>query len=403
MLAAALLASTAAVAATGDLPQPTRHAHSYTHAEGEIDEVQGPILLETTYTGEVIGVAAGGVRRGTRYLDNLDIVLEADLVAVAGWRGAMLHVYGLYNNGTSVSDLAGDAQAASNIETGDRALRLYEAWIDQKLGSHASVKVGRYDLNSEFDALETSGLFLGSAHGIGTDISQTGLSGPSIFPKTSLAARLEVRPADGWAVRAAILDGVANRIDFPPSALRKDGALLIGEAELPVLGGRMLIGHWHYTARFDAHDGRRERGNGGVYLRGEAPIASGPAGTLAGFFRLGTANGRLNMFDRFASAGMKLTGWLDGRDEDELGLAVATAFTARDYRLAQGSGKAETAIELTYRAPIAPWLSVQPNVQYVRNPSADPTIADALVLGLRFETSFRLIGSTGETAGQSLL
>ncbi|MES2496494.1 MAG: carbohydrate porin [Pseudomonadota bacterium] len=391
MLTATLMAATAAVAATGDLPG-ARHAHSHIHAEAEIDEVQGPILLETTYTGEVMAAAAGGVRRGTRYLDNLDIVLEADLDAVAGWRGAMLHVYGLYNNGTSLSDLVGDAQAASNIETGDRAFRLYEAWIDQKLGSRASIKVGRYDLNSEFDALEASGLFIGSAHGIGTDISQTGLSGPSIFPKTSLAARLEVRPAEGWAVRAAILDGVANRIEFPPSALRKDGALLIGEAELPLLGGRMLIGHWRYTARFDAHDGRRERGNGGVYLRGEAPIASGPRGTLAGFFRLGTANGRLNMFDRFASAGMKLTGWLDGRDEDELGLAIATAFASRDYRLVEGGGKAETAVELTYRAPIAPWLSIQPNIQYVRNPSADPTIADAPVVGLRFETSFRLIG-----------
>lgn len=390
MLTAALLAA-AAVAPTGDLP-PARHAHSHTHAEGEIDEVQGPILLETTYTGEVMAAASGGVRRGTRYLDNLDLVLEADLDAVAGWRGAMLHVYGLYNNGTSLSDLIGDAQAASNIETGTRKLRLYEAWVDQKLGSHASIRVGRYDLNSEFDSLETSGLFLGSAHGIGTDISQTGLNGPSIFPMTSLAARLEIRPAEGWAVRAAILDGVANRIDFPPSALRKDGALLIGEAELPLLGGRMLIGHWRYTAHFDAHDGGRSRDNGGVYLRGEAPIVSGPAGTLAGFFRLGTANGELNMFDRFASAGMKLTGWLPGRDEDELGLAFATAFASRDYRLAQGGGKSETAVELTYRAPIASWLSVQPNVQYVRNPSADPTIDDALVLGLRFETTFRLVG-----------
>ncbi|KKC27455.1 hypothetical protein WP12_03175 [Sphingomonas sp. SRS2] len=347
-----------------------------------MDEMQGPILLEATYTGEVMSVLDGGLRRGERYLDNLDIVLEADLEAVAGWRGAELHVYGLYNNGKSISDLIGDAQGASNIETGKRKLRLYEAWIDQKIGKHVSIRAGRYDLNSEFDSLDASGLFVGSAHGIGTDISQTGLNGPSIFPATSLAARLEIRPAKGWALRSAVLDGA-------PGIGGDHGALLIGEAEAPLFGGRILLGHWRYTARFDDHGGGRRRGNGGVYLRGEAPIASGSIGDLAGFFRIGTASGRINMFDRFASAGLKLTGgWAE---EDELGIAFASAFTAEDYRTAFGGGKAETAIELSYRTPIAGWLNLQPNIQYVRNPGADPTIGDALVLGMRFEASFRLV------------
>lgn len=231
-----LLAATAIAAAA-----PGPHAHAHTHAGHEINEMQGPVLLETTYTGEVMSVADGGLRRGTRYLDNLDIVLEADLEALTGWRGAELHVYGLYNNGKSISDLAGDAQAVSNIETGKRKLRLYEAWIDQTFGEHVSLKAGRYDLNSEFDSLETAALFVGSAHGIGTDIAQTGLNGPSIFPETSLAARLEVKSAKGWALRTAILDGA-------PGIGGDQGALLIGEAEAPVLGGRLLLGHWRYGA-----------------------------------------------------------------------------------------------------------------------------------------------------------
>lgn len=376
MLTQLLVATAISTASTGP------HAHAHTHAGHEINEMQGPVLLETTYTGEVMSNADGGLRRGTRYLDNLDIVLEADLEALTGWRGAELHVYGLYNNGKSISNLVGDAQAVSNIETGKRKLRLYEAWIDQKFGEHVSLKAGRYDLNSEFDSLETAGLFVGSAHGIGTDIAQTGLNGPSIFPETSLAARLEVKPADGWVLRSAILDGA-------PGIGGDHGALLIGEAEAPVLGGRLLLGHWRYTARFDDHLGGRRRGNAGVYLRGEAPVASGPIGELAGFFRVGTANGKLNMFDRFASAGLKLTGpWAE---EDELGLAFATAFTARDYRTAFGGGKSETAVELTYRTPLADWFTVQPHVQYVRNPGADPTIGNAIVLGMRFEASFRLI------------
>lgn len=367
--------------------------HSHLHSPGEIDEAHKPIVLETTYTAEVMGNVAGGLDRGARYLDNLDIVLEADLDAVAGWQGAELHLYGLYNNGQSISDLAGDAQAVSNIETGTRALRLYEAWIDQKLGPALSLRAGLYDLNSEFDALDAAGLFVGSAHGIGTDISQTGLNGPSIFPSTSLAARIELKPAKDWVVRAAILDAVPGNPDHPQRTTIRlgngEGALLIGELEAPVAGGRLLLGHWRYTAAFDTHDGRRRHGNEGFYLRGEAPLFKRDEREVAGFFRLGTARDRFNMFDRFASAGVKLSGFVPGREEDEIGLAIAAAFTARGYRLANGAGASEIATELSYRAPVTSWFALQPNIQYIRSPSADPAIADALVLGLRGEVSFR--------------
>lgn len=382
-------------AAMADQPPVATHAHSHTHAGPEIDETQGPVMLEATYTGEVIANAAGGLRRGTRYLDNFDLVLEADLGRVIGWRGAELHVYGLYNNGTAFSELVDDAQAPSNIETGTRAVRLYEAWINQQITPAISLKAGLYDLNSEFDALEASGLFTASAYGIGTDISQTGLAGPSIFPSTSLAARLQVRPAEGWAIRAAVLDGVPGDPNRPGrttiSLGGDDGALLIGELEAPVAGGRVLLGHWRYTEAFDTHDGNREHGNAGVYLRGDAPLLNRDGKRIDGFFRLGTASGRFNTFDRFASAGAKFTGWIPGREDDEFGLAVAGAFTSPGYRLLSGAGNSEIAVEATWRAPVARWLSLQPSMQYVRNPSADPTIPDALILGLRAEITFRLI------------
>lgn len=396
MAAAALpLAAQANAAAGGDPGSAGGLSHSHTHAAGEIDETQGPVLIEITYTGEVMGNASGGRRKAARYLDNLDVVLEADLDAVTGWRGAELHLYGLYNNGTSISQLVGDAQAASNIETGTRALRLYEAWIDSQVFPWLSLRGGLYDLNSEFDALDAAGLFVGSAHGIGTDISQTGANGPSIFPSTSLALRAEVRPAGGWAIRAAALDGVPGDPDHPGRTVvrlgKGEGALLIGEVEAPLPGGgRLLLGHWRYTASFERLGGGSSRTNAGTYLRGELPVWERGSRRVDAFARLGTANGSINMFGRFASAGLKFTGWLPGRAEDEFGLAFASAFTSSDYRRAESAGRAETAVELTYRAPVTPWLSLQPNAQYVRRPNADPATADALVIGLRMAVGFRL-------------
>lgn len=370
--------------------------HSHTHAPAEIEETHGPILVQLTYTSELIGNVAGGVERGARYLDNLDIVFEADLEKLTGWNGAQLHLYGLYNNGASIGELVGDAQAVSNIETGTRAIRLYEAWIDQKIGEHVSFRAGLYDLNSEFDALDASGLFVSSAHGIGTDFSQSGQNGPSIFPSTSLAARLEVKPAEGWVIRTAILDGVPGDPARPArTAIRLgngDGALLVGEVEAPVAGARVLVGHWRYTAPFDMIDGGRDTGNSGTYIRAEAPLMRQPDRMIDGFARFGVASGRFNMFDSFASAGFKFTGWVPGRGEDEFGVAIASAFTSDAYRTLTGALPAEVSLEATYRTQLAPWLAVQPNVHYIRRPSADPLIDDAVVLGIRTEISFGLLG-----------
>jgi porin len=47
--------------------------------------------------------------------------------------------------------------------------------------------------------------------------------------------------------------------------------------------------------------------------------------------------------------------------------------------------RAETALELTYLVAPAPWLSVQPDLQYVIDPGTDGALDDALVLGLRVQ------------------
>ncbi|PKP91950.1 MAG: carbohydrate porin [Alphaproteobacteria bacterium HGW-Alphaproteobacteria-16] len=393
--ALALTLAPAPVVEGGPSPVEQGKPHSHTHAGDETDEDTEPLLFEVTYTSELIGNAAGGIKRGARYLDNLDIVFEADMEAVAGWTGATVNIYGLYNNGNSIGDLVGDAQAVSNIETGVRAFRLYEAWIDQKFGENVSLRAGLYDLNSEFDALDASGLFVSSPHGIGTDFAQSGENGPSIFPVTSLAARLQVTPAEGWAVRVAVLDAVPGDPNRPARTVVRlgngEGALLVGEVEAPLGEGRLIAGHWRYTAAFDRTDGMgAETGNAGSYVRAEVPLTHRADGKIDGFMRLGTASGRFNMFDFFASTGLKFTGWIPGRGEDEFGVALAAAFTAEPYRAATGASPAEIAVEATYRTQLTPWLAVQPNIHYIRRPSADPTIADALVLGIRTEISFDL-------------
>jgi porin len=52
---------------------------------------------------------------------------------------------------------------------------------------------------------------------------------------------------------------------------------------------------------------------------------------------------------------------------------------------------AETVIELTYQLALAPWWSVQPDVQYILGPTPQASrrpIQDAVVLGMRTSVRF---------------
>ncbi len=319
---------------------------SVTEADGEdaADARQGPIALDVVYTFDGWVNANGGADTGSRYLDNLDVTLEADLQRLVGWNGATFFAYGLYNNGNSISELLGDGQVVSSIETGFRAARLYELWLDQRLGEITSIRIGLYDLNSEFDALEASALFVGSPHGIGTDIAQSGDAGPSIFPVTSLAIRFDVAPSENLTFRGALLDGVPGNPDRPQqTAVRlraEDGVLFIGEADARISVARLLFGHWRYTSDFETWSGGTERGNSGWYLRGEGRVfseSSDQSQGLDAFFRLGTASGKFNQFDTFLSSGVTYAGPISGRDSDQFGIAFATAFTSDDLARARPS------------------------------------------------------------------
>ncbi len=360
------------------------------------------ITFDAVYTGEPIRNLDGGRRTGGTYLDNLDLQIVADRGSIFGVPGLSGLLYVLNNNSSEFSaEYVGDSHIVSNIDA-PRGLRLYEAWLDWAPASGtASTRVGLYDLNSEFDSIETGGLFLNSAHGIGSDFSQSGLNGPSIFPVTSLALRVRVDLESGGYGQFAVLDGVpgdpddieSNEIDLSGD----DGALLVAEFGWGSDDCRKLaIGVWHYTADFTplaSPDGPQDDGNSGWYAIADRTVWRGSSNTLAAYLRVGQAEDRFNPVDTYVGFGASLTRFSDSRPDDEVGLAVATNFTSDDYERARAledlrTDSYETSIELTYRAPVTDWLTIQPDIQYVINPGQEPTLDNALVISLRFELSY---------------
>jgi len=335
--AGALLATTLATAAT---------------AANEADSPAPGIALDIAYVGDVFSNTRGGLQRGTAYLDNLDVMLSADAAALGGPDGLTFYVHGLYNNASTFSErYVGDAFVASNIDTG-RAVRLYEAWADWAFGgggsSTSSLRVGLYDLNSEFDALDSRGLFINSTYGIGQDFAQTGENGPSIFPATALGARLAWTPVDRWLLEVAVVDGVPGDPDDPRRTsidLSSDDGALIATEVTTSLGAmtQLSLGYWRYTADFEelapAIDGAEPQlrdDNDGFYVTGEIALNS----RSTAFVRAGAANGDLNPFDRYYAAGIVFDSLLPGGRGDQLGIAAAAGRTSSRYRDLQSSAGA---------------------------------------------------------------
>jgi porin len=358
--------------------------------------------LRAVYKGEAWQNLKGGIETGSDYLDNLDLIADFDRNR---WPGLALRAHVMYNNGHEFgARYVGERQTLSNIE-GVPTWRLYEFWADYSFGKDRknSVRFGLYDFNTEFNALDASALFINSSHGIGPDVSQSGLNGPAIFPVPGLALRVKGSSAKFYWQFAA-LDGVPGEPDHPDrTGIHLDsteGALLAAEIGGTIAGfSKLALGGWRYSAEFDSIDevtanGNpvRADGNQGFYVLAERSFRSQGNASVSGFLRAGVAETRFNQFSGFVGTGVVMRGLSAARPDDAIGFAIAHANNSRRFRQIAARGgasveKSETVLELTWRAPFTEWLTVQPTLQYVVNPGTDPTLANAWTLGLRVELS----------------
>jgi len=360
-------------------------------AVSEEYDSQYPITFGVNNIFDIASNVSGGNQRDTVVLYNMDITAKFD-AEYFGLQDGTFYIYGLINNAKELNPIVGDLQVTSNIDNGE-VFRIYEFWYEQLFSEgNASLKFGLYDLNSEFDAIETSGLFLNSSHGIGPDFSQSGENGPSIFPSTSLALRLQYQISDGLTVRAAILDAVPNDPNNPKKQKISlhEGALLVGETEVSFADGwRLVVGLWHYTKKFSPLDETSPQpigGNTGYYSFVEGPLSE----KISTWFRIGKANQEINQISYYIGSGVVLRGILSSRPDDELGFAFAMANNGSVYKNLRMKALTpvddyEISYEVTYRFQVAPWLVLQPDVQYIKNPGTNKALKDALVVGLRIE------------------
>lgn len=98
--------------------------------------------------------------------------------------------------------------------------------------------------------------------------------------------------------------------------------------------------------------------------------------------------GDRNPLEYEVTFGGRYTGPFDCRPDDKVGFGViyssnGSAFSTAYFNTNQRTLSGETTLELDYQYNPAPWLSIQPDAQYIIDPGGDSQRQDILVLGLR--------------------
>lgn len=362
---------------------------------------QGPVKLSLTYVGEVTGVASGGLRQRSRYLDDLRLAADIDLARTVGWQGARLHLVGLNNSGGQPTGDVGALQSIDNLELSRPRARLYEAWIEQAIGhGRGSAKVGLYDVSSEFYVSPAANLLTTPAFGVGRELAASGVNGPAIFPSTAPAARIRWAVSDGGYVQAAVVNARAGVLGEPGGVdLRfADGVMLISEAGRATEGGaKLAVGGWRYThhrddlRRTDAAGRPVQQAQQGAYLLAEQPLGGQPGSTRRpiGFVRVGVSDGKTTPYRGGWQVGVRLNHALDSRPASVFSVGASQVLLSRGARAGAGAArKSEMILEAAYADTLAGRLTLEPIVKVVVHPAGDKAASNATIAALRFKLAY---------------
>ena len=403
--------------------------HGITLDIQEVDELWG----NTSGGSASGNDGASGSGTGPAYDGMTMPTLTVDLEKLIGLKGGLFNISALQLRGRSISqDHLGVFNPASGFEA-DRSTRLFELWYQQSfLGGKLDVKIGQQDLDTEFLISDYGSLYLNSNFGWPMAPSVNLYAGGPSWPLASPAVRIRYRPTDQFTVMFAAADdnppgntsdsfGIQNGGQGNPADPTNQnangnasgtkfnmgtGALLMTELQYainpqpddmskvtkdPGLPGIYKLGGFYDTGRFPDYryntagqslganggEPRMDRGNWMVYgivdqMLWRPSLQS--ARSVGVFARATGNNGDRNMISFAVDAGVNLKAPFKGRDNDTVGVGWGlgrATYGLRNYDRTGGSHPqgTENHLEVTYQAQVMPWWVMQPDFQYIWNPS----------------------------------
>jgi porin len=406
------------------------------------------IEVGLNYIGETLSILRGGLRRGTAYEGRLDGTVETDLEKLMGWTGGKTHMraFQIHKGRYNAFDNVGSIADPSNIDAVPTT-RLFTAWFQQEFGKTTSIRVGQLAADDEFFISTTAGGLINGTFGWATVKAAILPSGGPAYPLATPGARLQFNLSDSFSILAAVFSGdpAGKHCDQPdshPQICNKygttfslsGGAFWIGEAQYRVnqdkdatgLAAAYKVGAWYHTGNkfADQHFGidasgaivtlalmpdspLNHRGNWGVYGVIDQMLWRAKERSISVFVRGGVSPSDRNLVSRYIDGGIGFKGFVSGRADDTLTVAVAHSKISKDaaaldrdtlalngppYPIRNG----ETAFELSYIAQLAPWWTLQPDIQYIVRPGGNVphpiessrTVGNAFLIGARSTITF---------------
>ncbi len=422
------LSAICTVSAAGAAPMPAMAQTADTDLLGDMGGIRTTlgnygITLNFTDSENLLGNLAGGVKQGATLQGVATGTMEIDTGKAFGLQGGTFRVTALQIHGRSLTPYYLDDLQAANGNEAEDTTRLWELWYDQAFDyGKFDVRLGQQSIDNEFIVSKYSGLFVDTMAGWPLIPSEDLYGGGPAYPLASLGARIQVKPADNTTILAGAFDDNPGGGVFSDDTQALDaagakfnlntGALFISELQYAVnepavgqmiqadqpppssLPGTYKIGFWYDTGAFPDQrfgtdglslaspnsNGNPEEHKDNYSLYGVADqtvwqSAADSWRTLNIFARVMGAPENQNLIDFSFNGGVTLTAPLPGRDNDQTGI---------DFGVGRVSGRAasldrdvgitprgtEELIELTYQTQITPWLTLQPDIQYVINPGA---------------------------------
>ena len=379
-------------------------------------EDQG-IKLTGDYTSETISNLQGGIKRGTRYAQQIRLGAQFDLSKLLDTPDAG-RVQVLLNDRrghSATEDLIGNRMSAQEVYGGEYT-RLTELSYQRTLFSpDLSTKLGYMVMGTDFGGMPILANFV-SAGFCAHPLTMSSGSGWGNYPTAHWGGELRYDVNPSLTLQTALFQvnpGYNARVSkaFAMPSNGTTGAILPLEAIInnrAFLNGQYKVG-WYYDTSDYAKIGSTGKSSSrtGAYLLVDQEIwrdEQDPASVLRLFGQAATSNAATSPMRRWYSLGLVKQKPFASRPQDSIsfgygravisprtrGVQEAAAAYPEDAAVITGLDSGEQVLELNYGAKVTPWLLLRPDVQYYIEPGAffGKQRGNALAAGLQVKMTF---------------
>lgn len=355
------------------------------------------------YTGEMATLldASHSSSHGTEYADQFAFGTHFDLDKILGWQDTEAQITITERNGRSLSQTSDalDGHLSSTQEVWGRrqTWRLTDLWIKKKfMDQKLDIKVGRFGEGEDFNSFDC-------------DFQNLALCGSQVgnwvgdqwynWPVSQWAARVKYNLRPDLYAQVGVYEYNPENLErgkgFNLSTDGSHGAIIPAELVwTPKIGAQKLPGEYragYYYSTADAvviaHQDQKDQHQGGwIVAKQQLTAHNGDVSRgLTGFVNATVHDSETNNVSDMQNIGLVYKGAMDSRPKDEIAFGLARINLNDDLN----DGRSEEYdAEVYYGLHATNWLTIRPNIQYIRHVGAYKNGENAWVGGIKFQTAF---------------